>query len=89
MELITAIFAAIPNVGFPVAVAVILIVFVLKIYKRSEEREDKLNAELAENRKATAKALETLGKYVDKLDAIKTDTADIKIDTAKILTKVE
>ena len=89
MELLTALLGAAGEVGFPIAVAIALIVFVLKIYKRSEIREDRLNSELAENRKVTAKALETLSKYVDKLDAIKSDTTDIKLDTTKILTKWE
>lgn len=88
MELITAIFSAIPSVGFPVAIAVILIVFIFKIYTRSEIREDKLHKELEESRKVNAQAIETLAKYIDKLDAIKVDTTDIKLDITKITAKV-
>jgi hypothetical protein len=70
----------ITNLGFPIACVVALGAFVLKIYKKSEDREDKLMLEIEENRKINADAIATIGKYASSIDEIKHDISEIKSD---------
>lgn len=77
---IATIVELITNLGFPIACVVALGAFVLKIYKKSEEREDKLMIELEENRKINADAIATIGKYADSLETIEEDIKVIKDD---------
>jgi hypothetical protein len=79
-----AIMELISTVGFPIALVLILGLFVFRIYtdttKDSKEREAKLYVEIAENRKINEKAIETIALYADKLDTIQEDVAEIKKD---------
>jgi hypothetical protein len=70
----------ITNLGFPIACVIALGAFVLKIYKKSEDREDKLMFEIEENRKINADAIATIGKYASSIDEIKHDISEIKTD---------
>ena len=70
----------ITNLGFPIACVIALGAFVLKIYKKSEDREDKLMLEIEENRKINADAIATIGKYASSIDEIKHDISEIKSD---------
>jgi hypothetical protein len=80
MELLTTILSAIPSVGFPVAAAIVMGVFIFRIYKRSEQREDILMKEITHTREVNAQAIETITKYADSIETIKTDISEIKTD---------
>lgn len=82
---IAAIVELITNLGFPIACVIALGAFVLKIYKKSEEREDKLMFEIEENRKINADAIATIGKYAGSIDEIKHDISEIKSDINTIM----
>lgn len=70
----------ITNLGFPMACVIAMGAFILKIYKKSEDREDKLMFEIEENRKINADAIATIGKYAGSIDEIKHDISEIKND---------
>lgn len=70
----------ITNLGFPMACVIAMGAFILKIYKKSEDREDKLMFEIEENRKINADAIATIGKYAGSIDEIKHDISEIKTD---------
>ena len=79
----------ITSLGFPIAVCVAMGFFIYKIYIKSIEqneiREDKLMAELIENRKINAEAISTIAKYAERLDIIQEDVKEIKSDVSMIL----
>lgn len=77
----------ISTLGFPIACVVAMGIFIYKIYKKSEDREEKLMNELAENRQINADAIATIGKYATSIDTIKEDIKDIKSDLNTILNK--
>lgn len=68
----------ITQVGFPIAAVIALSFFVYKIYKRSEEREDKLTEQLTKSQEVNAKAIETLTVYNERLGNIESDVKVIK-----------
>lgn len=70
----------ISTVGFPIAVAVALGWFIFQIYKRSEQREDELRAEITKNQEINAKFADIISKYSVEITEIKTDIKDIKED---------
>ena len=75
----------ITNLGFPIACVIAMGAFILKIYKKSEDREDKLMFEIEENRKINADAIATIGKYAGSIDEIKHDISEIKSDINTIM----
>jgi hypothetical protein len=75
----------ITNLGFPMACVIAMGAFILKIYKKSEDREDKLMFEIEENRKINADAIATIGKYAGSIDEIKHDISEIKSDINTIM----
>jgi hypothetical protein len=89
MEVITFLIELIPTVGFPIVCVVALGWFVYKIYKRSEDREDKLMVELTETRKVNAQAIETITKYATNLETITNDISEIKTDITILTSKIE
>jgi hypothetical protein len=89
MEIITFLIELIPTVGFPIVCVVALGWFVYRIYKRSEEREDKLLTELTETRKVNEKAIETIAKYAENLEVIQQDISQIKTDITILTSKAE
>lgn len=74
----------ITTLGFPIAAVIAMGCFIYKIYKKSEEREEKLMAEIAENRVINAEAIATIGKYAASIDIIKEDIKEIKTDLSII-----
>ena len=70
----------ISTLGFPIACVVAMGFFIYKIYKKSEDREDKLMLEIEENRRINADAIATIGKYATSIDTIKEDIKEIKTD---------
>ena len=101
MEL-SSIIELISTVGFPIACVICLGAFIFYVYKkqssdsaanmdkvqaRCKEREDKLYAEIKENREVNAKAIDTIAHYAEKLDTIQHDIHDIKNDITVIKAK--
>lgn len=82
---LTLITELISTLGFPIACVVAMGFFIYKIYKKSEEREDKLMFEIEENRKINADAIATIGKYAGSIDEIKHDISEIKTDINTIM----
>lgn len=68
----------IATVGFPIALVIAMGFFIWKIYQQSVTREEKLMAEIAENRVVNEKAIETLTLYAERLGNIETDVKEIK-----------
>lgn len=87
MEL-ASILEIISTVGFPIAAVVAMAWFVFKIYKKSEEREDKLMEELQECRLINAKAIETITLYAERLTHIEESITEIKDDVILIKDKI-
>lgn len=83
----------ISSVGFPIACAIALGIFVWKIITitmtNQKEREDKLYEELGECRIINEKAIATIAQYADSLGDIKHDVSDIKHDITVINTKLD
>lgn len=78
MEVLTALIELIPTLGFPIVCVIGLAFFIYQIYKKSEDREDKLTARLEEAQKINADAITTIGKYADSITNIKNDIKEIK-----------
>lgn len=68
----------ISTVGFPIAVCIALGWFIFKIYKKSEQREDALRAQIIDSQQVNAKAIETLTIYAERLGSIESDVKEIK-----------
>ena len=75
------------TLGFPIACVIALGIFVWKIYKRSESREDTLMIEIGKMREVNTQAIATIAKYAESLDTIKEDVKEIKTDVAIIMNK--
>lgn len=89
MEAILAtIVELIGTVGFPIVMVIALGFFVWKIYQQSVVREEKLLAEITENRLINEKFAEIIAGYEITLGDIKTDIRDIK-DTLHIASQDE
>lgn len=78
----------ISTLGFPIACVVALGFFVWKIYNQSIERENKLMAEITENRLVNEKAIETIAQFAERFTHIETDVEVIKTDINLIKEKV-
>lgn len=94
-----AIVELIGSVGFPITCAILLGVFIFKIYKdsnadnkanmeavqaRCKEREEKLYKYIEEASAINAKFAEIIARYETKLDEIKADVKEIKTDLIEI-----
>lgn len=73
----------IPTLGFPIVMVIALGVFVYKLWQQSVVREEKLMAEITENRIINTKFAEIIGQYEITLGEIRNDVKDIK-DTLNI-----
>lgn len=83
-----AIVEIISTVGFPIVCVGALAFFVWHIYKQSVERENKLMAEIAENRLVNEKAIETIAQFAERFTHIEDDVALIKNDVILIKEKI-
>ena len=88
MEILAFLVELIPTVGFPIVCVIAMGLFIWKIYKASETREAKLMVEITENRKINEQAIETIAKYAENLETIKTDINEIKTDITVITAKI-
>lgn len=75
---IAVILEIIGTVGFPIFAALVLGVFIWRIYKKSEQREDELRQEVKESREINSKFAEIIAAHTAELGEIKTDIRDIK-----------
>jgi hypothetical protein len=75
-------------VGFPIAVVIVLGVFIWRIYKRSEQREDQLRQEIIENQNINKEAIKTLSLYAERLGVIETDIKDVKQDVMLLTERI-
>lgn len=66
--------------GFPIAVVIVLGLFIWKLYKASEKREAEMRKEIQENREINNKFADIISKYSVEITEIKTDIKDIKED---------
>lgn len=82
-----AIIELVSALGFPIVAVLALGAFILRIYKKSEQREDVLMQEVKETREVNAQAIETIAHYAEKLDTIQSDIKDIKTDITIIMAK--
>lgn len=71
-------FELIAQWGLPVVAVVALSAFVFRLYKKSEEREEILRAQVEKSQEVNAKAIETLAVYSERLTVIEIDIKDIK-----------
>jgi len=78
VEVITALIAALPSIGFPIFVAVALGVVAWKMYMIQREDKDKYSEQLSKSQEATSAAIDTIRSYADKLDNISYDVKAIK-----------
>ena len=78
----------ISSVGFPIVCVLALGYFVWHIYKQSVERENKLMAEITENRLVNEKAIDTIAKYTERLTHIEENINEIKDDVILIKDKI-
>lgn len=85
VELITGL---ITNLGFPIAIVIALGFFVWTIYKQSVTREEKLMAEITENRLVNEKAIETIAQYAERLTHIEGSIERIENDVVLIKDKI-
>lgn len=88
------------SVGLPVAIVVVLIFVIYlmgkrmteqsdknmeRIQEQSKEREDRLYSQLDETRRVNEKAIDTIGRYAEKLDNIQSDVKEIKQDLSMMM----
>lgn len=78
---------AVSTLGFPIALCLVLVVFIYKIYNQSVVREEKLMEQIEEYRKVNESAIKTISHFAEKLDIMQTDIHDIKSDLATIKAK--
>ena len=85
---VTMITELIATLGLPITLVLAMGWFIYKIYKKSEEREDTLMAEIRENRIINAQAIETISLYAERLTHIEDNVAEIKTDINVIKSKI-
>lgn len=81
---LTMIAELIASLGFPIACAIALGLFVYLLWKQSVAREEKLMNLLTECRQVNAQAIETISKYADRLTHIEDNVEEIKDDVVVI-----
>lgn len=79
----------ISTVGFPIAVCLALGFFVYKLWQQSVTREERLMAEITENRLVNEKAIETIAQFAERFNRIETDVTEIKTDISVIKDKIQ
>ena len=89
MEILAFLVESIPTLGFPIVCVVGMGMFIWKMYKASETREEKLMKEITETHKVNAQAIETITKYADSIETIKSDIGEIKTDITILTAQVD
>ena len=78
----------ISTIGFPIVCVLALGYFIWVVYKQSVTREEKLLAEITENRLVNEKAIETIALYAERLTHIEDNITEIKSDVTLIKDKI-
>ena len=78
----------IPTLGFPIVCVIALGIFIWKVYNQSVIREEKLMAEITENRLVNEKAIETIAQFAERFTHIENDVELIKNDIVVIKEKI-
>ena len=78
----------ISTIGFPIVCVLALGYFIWVVYKQSVTREEKLLAEITENRLVNEKAIETIALYAERLTHIEDSITEIKTDVTLIKEKI-
>lgn len=78
----------IPTLGFPIVMVIALGIFVYKLWQQSVDRENKLMAEITENRLVNEKAIATIAQFAERFTHIETDVELIKTDINLIKEKL-
>lgn len=84
----TALPELIGTLGFPIVCVIGLGIFIFRIWQQSVVREEKLMAEIAENREVNAQAIATISQFAEKLTHMEDDITDIKTDVGEIKEKI-
>lgn len=87
MEIMGTFVELITTLGFPIALVIVLCWFIWKIYKKSEQREDALRAQIVESQKVNAEAIHTITLYAERLGVIEEDIKEVKSDIGLLLRK--
>lgn len=66
------------TIGFPIAMVLVLLWFIFKVYKKSEDREDELREEIKTSQATNAEAIKTLALYAERLGVVEQDVKEIK-----------
>ena len=86
---ITLITEIIASLGFPIALVIFMAIFIYKLWQQSVTREEKLMAEITENRIVNEKAVETIAQFAERFSRVEEDVATIKSDIVLIKDKVQ
>lgn len=78
----------IASLGFPIALVIAMGWFIFKLWKQSAAREEKLMAEITENRLVNEKAVATIAQFAERFTHVETDVAEIKNDIVLIKDKI-
>ena len=78
----------ISSFGFPIAIVIALGFFFFRVWQQSVAREEKVMAEISENRLVNEKAIETISQYAERLTHIEGNIAEIKGDVGIIKEKI-
>lgn len=84
----TALIELIPTLGFPIVMVIALGFFVYKLWQQSVDRENKLMAEITENRLVNKKAIETIAQFAERFTHVENDVEAIKADINVIKEKI-
>lgn len=71
--------------GLPTALVIVLCWFIWRIYKKSEQREDALRAQIIDSQKVNAQAIQTITLYAERLGVIEEDIKEVKSDISLLL----
>ena len=77
----------ISSVGLPIALVIAMGLFIYKIYRKSEQREDALQAQIVESQRVNAEAIHTITLYAERLTTIESDVKEVKHDVSILINK--
>ena len=78
----------ISTLGFPIACVIALGWFIWHIYKRSEQREDELRAEISKSQEINNKFADIIAHYSVEISEIKEDVKEIKEDVIVLADRI-
>jgi hypothetical protein len=82
---IAALLEGVATFGLPTVLVIVMSLFIFRIYKKSEQREDALRAQIIESQKINAQAIQTITLYAERLGVIEEDIKEVKQDVNLLL----